>query len=345
MKGERNMTQHFDQRTTAAQVMQGIQRPQQVAVVTGGYSGVGLQVTKALIKADMQVIVPARRPAVAQQIMQQLPQVIVLPCDLMVARSINDFADQVLQRFRRIDLFIGCAGIMFAPLRRDAAGNESQFSVNYLGHFRLLKRLYPALRAGHARVVLATSRAQSWNGVDFEDPNFQRRPYDPKVAYAQSKTADILLAVELDRLAQKDGVRAFAVHPGLIPGTNLGRFMQHSARLRKLSAWLLNHGGTTVINGRHRFQAWRHNRSEYDYFKTPAQGAASILWAATSPTLAQHGGVFIEDCHVGQVVTAESTSKYGVRPWAVDQDLARQLWQLGEQLNQFQFKIPSSQTH
>jgi NAD(P)-dependent dehydrogenase (short-subunit alcohol dehydrogenase family) len=144
------MTQHFDQRTTAAQVMQGIRRPQQVVVVTGGYSGVGLQVTKALIKAGMQVIVPARRPAVAQQILQQLPQVIVLPCDLMVAQSINDFTDQVLQRFPRIDLLIGCAGIMFAPLRRDAAGNESQFSVNYLGHFRLLKRLYPALRTGQA---------------------------------------------------------------------------------------------------------------------------------------------------------------------------------------------------
>jgi NAD(P)-dependent dehydrogenase (short-subunit alcohol dehydrogenase family) len=159
------------------------------------------------------------------------------------------------------------------------------------------------------------------------------------VAYAQSKTADILLAVELDRLAQKDGIRAFAVHPGLIPGTNLGRFMQSSARLQQLGAGLLNHGGTKIINLQHRFKAWYQGVPEYDYFKTPAQGAASVLWAATNPALTQHGGVFVEDCHIGETVSAKSTSKFGVRPWAIDPKLSRQLWSLGEQLNDFQFKI------
>lgn len=331
----------FNMKATSKQVMRGIDLTGRHVIVTGGYSGIGLKVTEALVKAGAQVVVPARTLAKAQAAVGQLPNVTVGVLDLMDPASIDAFADDFLSHHDRLDLLIECAGIMFAPLRRDKRGNESHLSTNYLGHFQLTQRLYPALKkAPHARVIVVTSRAQSWNGVDFADPNFERRDYDAHVAYAQSKAADILFAVELDKRAQADGVRAFAVHPGLVPGTGLGRFVNRNTHLQHAMGVVMNDlQFTRLISTWNALKAHLHGQHEYDYFKTVSQGAADILWAATSPLLTDKGGVFIEDSNIGTAVTAASKSKYGARPWSIDPALATQLWGLGEQLSGRAFKL------
>ncbi|MDV7718459.1 SDR family NAD(P)-dependent oxidoreductase [Pediococcus ethanolidurans] len=331
----------FTMRSTSRQVMQNIHLNGKTAIVTGGYSGIGLEITKALVKAGAHVVVPARTLEKARHAIQGLPNVELATLDLMDTLSIDAFADNFLRHHEKLNLLIESAGIMFAPLRRDSRGNESQFSTNYLGHFQLTSRLYAALkRAGQARVVIVTSRAQRQNGVDFADPNFEHRSYNAHVAYAQSKAADCLFAVELDKRAQHDGIRAFAVHPGLIPGTSLGRFIIHNQALQKIQSWFLNDmQATHFINGYHLLRARIQGQREYDYFKTVNQGAASVLWAATSPLLADKGGVFIEDSNIGTAVSATSNSKFGVRPWSIDPQLANQLWTLGEQLTGKPFRI------
>jgi NAD(P)-dependent dehydrogenase (short-subunit alcohol dehydrogenase family) len=144
----------------------------------------------------------------------------------MDPKSIDDFADRFLASQRPLHILINSAGIMAAPLKRDNRGYESQFATNHLGHFHLTARLWPALKsAGEARVVSVSSRAQRLGGVNFEDPNFERTEYNEWKACAQSKTANVLFAVELDRLGKNFGVRVFAIHPGLIPSINLGRYL------------------------------------------------------------------------------------------------------------------------
>ncbi|PWG00394.1 SDR family NAD(P)-dependent oxidoreductase [Levilactobacillus bambusae] len=323
----------FNQTSTAKQVMAGIDLAGKSVVITGGYSGLGLVTTKALLSAGAAVTVLAHSVTKAQRALKPDPRLSFAQVDLMSPSSIANFANQYLQRHSSVDLLIEDAGIMFAPLMRDSRGNEGHLSTNYLGHFQLATALMPALAAANGRIVILTSRAAAWNGVDFDDPNFNQRPYDDHVAYAQSKTADILLAVELDRRYQNQGVRAYAVHPGLVPGTGLGRFVTHSKTVSNVSAFIMNNlQATRLINLRNHWSAHRHHQTEFDYFKTVQQGAASTLWAATSPLLSTIGGVFIEDCNVGTVVPADSKSIYGVRPWAVESQLSARLWPLGEEL-------------
>lgn len=331
----------FTMKATSKQVMKNINLEGKTVIVTGGYSGIGLQVTKSLVRAGANVIVPARTIDKAKNAVGNLHNVEFGELDLMNGKSIQQFAENFNRHHEQLDLLIECAGIMFAPLRRDQRGNESQLSTNYLGHFQLTNYLYSALKkAENARVVIVTSRAQSWNGVDFDDPNFVRREYDAHVAYAQSKSADILFAVELDRRAQKDGIRAFAVHPGLVPGTGLGRFVNRNAQLQKFLGFVMNDLQLTrAISTKNSVEARLHGQTEYDYFKTVHQGAADILWAATSPLLNDKGGVFIEDSNIGTAVDANSNSKFGARPWSIDSQQATDLWKLGEKLSGVKFDI------
>ncbi len=249
----------------------------------------------------------------------------------MDPQSINTFAKQFLKTKQPLDILIESAGIMFAPLKRDSRGNESQLSTNYLGHFQLTQCLYPALKAAKgSRIVIVTSRAQSWNGIDFNDPNFLKRTY---TAYAQSKVADILMTKEFNQRSQADGIAFFAVHPGLVPGTGLGRFLVDSQSFQKMNAFFMNNlQFTRLISLKNSIVAKFHGQKEYDYFKTVSQGAASVLWAATSPLLTNMGGVFIEDNNIGTIVPNDSTSKFGVRQWSIDPLAARKLWYLGNQL-------------
>lgn len=324
----------FGMKSTSEQVMKGIDLTGKTAIVTGGYSGIGLQVTKLLANAGAQVIVPARTAAKAEKAVGGLANVKIDVLDLMDPESITRFAAQFLAENRPLDILIENAGIMFSPLKRDRRGNEAHLATNYLGHFQLVQKLYPALKAASkARVVVVTSRAQSWTGFDFADPNFLTRSYDPRIAYAQSKVADILLVKELDEKGKSDGIRAFAVHPGLVPGTDLGRFVTRSQTVQTAGAFLLNTlQFTRLLSLKNAIVAKLHGQREYDYFKTVSQGAASIVWAATSPLLSDQGGVFIEDNNIGVSVSNTSNSKFGVRQWSSDPLAAKKLWALGNSL-------------
>src|SRR5262245_53577769 len=213
----------FGFETTAEEVLGGTDLSGKTVIVTGGYAGLGLETTRVLSGTGATVVVPARSVEKARANLEGIPRVELAAMDLLDPASIDAFAEGFLAGGRPLDLLINNAGIMACPQACDNRGNESQFSANHLGHFRLTLRLWPALiRAGGARVVSLTSRGHRYSDVVFEDPNFERRPYDKWKAYGQSKTANALFALVLDRLGEPHGVRAFSVHPGGI-WTDLGR--------------------------------------------------------------------------------------------------------------------------
>ena len=347
--------------TTAEELVRWVRReaPQRltgrVFVVTGGYSGIGLRCVVALAHHGARVVVPARDVAKARNATAGLPATIVQPMDLMDPASIDRFAQWVRNSYDSIDGILGCAGIMAPPLRRDSRGHESQFSTNHLGHFQLATRLAGLLAAstGWPRLVLVSSRAQRAAGnlagqvrigadgtvhagettatkpvagINFDDPDWVTTSYQPMLAYAQSKTANVLTVVEFDRRWRGRGVRAFAVHPGLVPGTDLGR--EHA--LPKWAHRLIGtRFGVAAVNAARMLLRQTHGPG--DLFKTPAQAAGTVLWAALSPDLDGQGGVYCEDCHISPVVT-DPNSPSGVLPWAVDPGKAERLWALSERM-------------
>ena len=306
----------FDFGTTAAEVVAGLDLTGRVAIVTGGASGIGLETTRAFVSAGAEVIVGARHPARASEGLGSLRGVEVAPLDLIDPASIDSFAERFLGSRRHLHILVNNAGIMASPLARDARGYESQFATNHLGHFQLAIRLWPALlEAQGARVVALSSRGHRFAGVDFDDPNFERRPYDRWVAYGQSKTANALFAVWLDALGADHGVRAFSVHPGRIVATGLSR---------SLSPEEIAAIPVADANG-------RPFTDPADYIKSSEQGAATTVWCATSHQLDGRGGLYCEDCDVAPVVPADSQG-LGVRPYAIDRELAERLWGLSERL-------------
>ncbi|RKP58334.1 SDR family NAD(P)-dependent oxidoreductase [Cohnella endophytica] len=329
----------FGVNTTAKQALGERKLKGKVAIVTGGYSGIGLETARVLAEAGATVIVPVRTEAKARIALKGIPNIELEIMDLMVPRSIDAFAERFLSSDRPLHMLINGAGIMATPFMLDKRGYEAQFATNHLGHFQLTARLWPALKkAGNARVIAVSSRAQRLGGVLFEDPNFATTEYDKWKAYAQSKSANVLFAVELDKMAQIHGVRAFAVHPGLIPSTGIGRFSLDekasslSVSLNKIALKLLNRG--SIIKLINRFKMGQGNR-----FKTIKQGAATSIWCATSEALNDKGGVYCEDCDIAEAVPVGSLSGYGVRPWAIDPDNAQRLWQLSEKLTGVKFNF------
>jgi NAD(P)-dependent dehydrogenase (short-subunit alcohol dehydrogenase family) len=296
----------FGPHTTARQVLAGHDLRDTTAVVTGGYSGVGLELTRALAEPGATVIVPARTAEKARIATSGIPRVELEQMELTDPPSIDAFAQRFLGSNRALNILINNAGIMAPPLTRDARGYESQFSTNHLGHFQLTARLWPALkRSGHARVVSVSSTGIRFGGMDFDDPNFERHPYDKWRAYGQSKSANALFAVALDKHGQPRDVRAFAVHPGRIM-TDLARFLSESE---------LATGG----------------------YSTAEEGAATSVWCATSPQLQGRGGVFCMNVDIAPILpefSLHGTSQIltGVLPWAIDPDLATRLWRLSEAL-------------
>lgn len=210
-------------------------------------------------------------------------------------------------------------------LTRDARGHELQFATNHLGHFQLTLRLWPALKAARgARVISLASLGHQFSPVAFDDVDFRQRGYTPFAAYGQSKTANVLFAVALDRRGRADGVRAFAVHPGGILETNLARHLEPSM-LEGLNT--LDASGKPVID------------AERGLKDTP-MGAATQVWCATSPALAGKGGVYCEDCDISPIVNpaevglelGEMMHLGGVFPHAIDIEAAERLWTLSEEL-------------
>ena len=315
----------FGPMTTAKEVMGNRSLKGKVAIVTGGYSGIGTETTRVLAGAGATVVVPARSPDKAAATLRGIPNVELDVLDLMNPTSIDAFAQRFLSSGRPLHIQIKRAGIMAAPLRRDARGYESQFSINHLGHFQLTARLWPALKkAKGARVVMVSSWGHRYGGVDFDDPNYEHREYDKWKSYAQSKTAIALFSLTLDKRARSYGVRSFALHPGVVPDTDLGRDLKEG----ELPA---------VVK---RLENGQPISSDKDMsFKTVEQGAATTIWCATSEQLNGMGGVYCQDVDIAEAVPADSNGPSGVWPWAMNPDLAERLWQLSEKLTGVKFPI------
>ena len=307
----------YGTRTDARDALGGRDLNGKVAIVTGGYSGLGLETTKALAGAGAIVIVPARTPEKARAALAGIANVEQASLDLADPGSIDAFANDFLGAGRTLDILINNAAIMASPLMRDARGYEAQFATNHLGHFQLTVRLWPALKAGGgARVVSLSSIGHRRSPVNLEDPNFDTTPYDKWEAYGRAKSANSLFAVALDRRGAPHNVRAFAVHPGGIM-TDLQRFMPEEEK--RAMGWIDEHGN---IN---------------DRFKTPSQGAATSIWCATNAQLDGKGGVYCEDCDLAEAVSVDDKSFTGVRPWAIDPATADKLWALSEQMSGVNF--------
>lgn len=317
--------------STAADVIGNLDLKGKIAIVTGGYSGIGLETARVLAQAGASVIVPARTVEKAEETLAGIPNIELETLDLMNYSSINDFVNRFLSSGRQLDILINSAGIMAPPLMRDERGYESQFATNHLGHFQLTATLWPALKkSGNARVVAVSSRAQRLGGINFDDPNFEHTEYDKWKAYAQSKTANILFALGLDELGKEYGVRAFAVHPGLIPTTNLGRFSENGKATKQ---------EIKVVSNKTSQKKKTSVNELANEFKTIEQGAATSVWCATSDELKGMGGVYCEDCNIAEEVPEDSLKANGVRPWAINPDYAKRLWQLSEELTGVMFDI------
>ena len=300
--------------TTAREVAAGINLDGKTAVVTGGSSGIGIETARVLATVGARVIVGTRDPGKAERALAGV-QVEVWQLDLAAPDSIDRFAGRFTDGSDALHILVNNAGVMATPLTRDGRGYEIQFATNHLGHFQLTGRLWePLRRAGGARVVSLSSVGHRRAPVDLNDPNFERRAYDKWAAYGQSKSANSLFAVELDRRGREQGVRAFAVHPGGVL-TDLVRHMTDE----ELAAY-----GIVRVKGELQLPATG--------YKTVAQGAATSVWCAVSPTLDGRGGVYCEDCDIATAVLADSKLLSGVRPWAIDKAVARALWDLSERL-------------
>ncbi len=327
----------FTAASTADEVLEGIDLSGKNAIVTGGHRGIGLETTRALSKAGASVTVAARNPDRAASAMTGIERVGTGRLDLLDPVSIDDFVARYLDSGRPLHILINNAGIMGGPLLRDARGYESQFATNHLGHFQLTLGLLPALRAAHgARVVNVTSGGHRLSDIRWDDLHFTTG-YDDMgmLGYGQSKTANILFAVELDRRWADDGIHGYAVHPGIIITTNLGPFLAEGEERipwlsddQLLAMGLIDESGRQIVD-------------PYRGMKSPQQGAATSVFAATSPLLAGIGGVYLKDNDISPLDTpkpidfgAGQDVPSDVVPHAVDPDSARRLWELSERLLQ-----------
>jgi NAD(P)-dependent dehydrogenase (short-subunit alcohol dehydrogenase family) len=310
----------FNAQSTADDVIAGISLVGRVAVVTGASAGLGVETARVLAGAGATVVLLARDAAklapVLEQLAAALPQAQLDSAivDLADLDSVRGCAAELLERYPRIHLLINNAGVMACPQLRTAQGFEMQFGTNHLGHFLLTGLLLPALLAaaeeggGESRVVSLSSSGHKLAAADLQDPNFERTDYDKFIAYGQSKSANSLFAVGLDRRFKDRSVRAFAVHPGMIM-TDLGRHMSQ-ADVEELMA-IAPPGETLVV-------------------KSVEQGAATSVWAASSPDLAGQGGIYLENCQVAK--PAGPGGDGGFMPHAADPEAAESLWELSEEL-------------
>ncbi|WP_339301362.1 SDR family NAD(P)-dependent oxidoreductase [Paenibacillus sp. FSL R5-0623] len=315
---QHKMGSGFNHNSTAEDVLRDLDLSGQLAIVTGGYSGLGLETTRALVNAGARVVVTARRPAVAKEALSGLEGVEIDALDLADLSSVRAFAERFLASDRNIDMLILNAGIMACPETRVGPGWEAQFATNHLGHFALTNQLWPALASQEgARVVSLASAGHHFSAIRWDDIQLEQG-YEKFPAYGQSKTATILFSVELDRRGAKHGVRAFSVHPGGIM-TPLQRHMPQEEMIAL--GWIDESG--QVAN---------------PAFKTPEQGAATQVWAATSPQLEGKGGVYCEDCDISEMAP-EDGGFYGVKPYAIDPEQAMRLWELSAKLTQTDMEL------
>ncbi|HEY4454685.1 MAG TPA: oxidoreductase [Pseudonocardiaceae bacterium] len=304
----------FDADSTISDVLAGVDLTGTLAVVTGGYSGIGTAVTVGLAAAGASVIVPARRPDRARAEVGHVDGVEIEELDLADLTSVRGLADRLIAGGRGIDFLINNAAIMANELTRVGPhGWESQFAVDHLGHFALTNALWPLLvKDGGARVISVSSRGHLFSAIRWDDLHWARG-YDKWQAYGQAKTANALFAVELDARGKDQGVRAFSVYPAGVR-TPLQRHLSEQ-EMHELG-WYDDHGQLSPL------------------FKSPEQGAAGEAWAAVSPQLNGMGGLYIERCDIAELATPDGGSatpgfggaRGGVAPYAIDPEQARRLW-------------------
>lgn len=311
----------FSAASTAADVVAGVDLAGREVIITGGHGRLGREVTRALAGAGANVTIAARDTERAATAVEGIDGVRVEALDLTDPTSIDAFAQRWLDSGRPLHILVNSAAVLFGPLRRDTRGHELQFSTSHLGHFQLTRALLPALRAaGGARVVTVTSGAARFGSIRWDDLDFATG-YEPATAYGQSKRANVLFTVELDRLYADEGIRAFTTHPGVIIGPG-----PHSAeRIPSYRAQgLVDENGDTIIDpagGK----------------KTIEQGAATIVFGAVSPLLDGIGGVYLKDNEVSVLddvdrpLTAESIPSEANSAMLNPED-ARRLWGISQKL-------------
>lgn len=308
----------FHAKSTGFEVTEGLDLTGRLAIVTGGYSGIGLETVRVLAAKGAKVVVPVRSPEKAAQNLADLEgDITSVPMDLGDLTSVHAFTRQVLDAHDRLDLLINNAGIMACPETRVGPGWEAQFGINHMGHFALTQGLLPLLqRTAGARVVALSSTAHKITGIRWDDPHFEQG-YDKWVAYGQAKTANALFANALSRRLRPHGGLAFSVHPGGI-FTPLQRHLPHEEQVAL--GWIEEDGSPTPL--------------AKDGFKTPAQGCSTTLFAATFPGLEGKPGVYCEDGDIAAPTDPKSPMAryFGVEAHAADDEAAERLWTLSEKL-------------
>ena len=309
----------FAAKTDGADVIADIDLTGKTAIVTGGYSGIGLETVRALAAKGVAVVVPVRSPAKATENLAGVAgDVKTAPLDLADLASVRSFSELMLGDLDRLDLLINNAGIMANPESRVGPGWESQFGINHMGHFALTKALLPLIeRTAGARVIALSSTAHKMADIRWDDVQFESGEYDKWQAYGQAKTANALFANALSRrLADKDAL-AFSVHPGGI-FTPLQRHLPQEEMIA--FGWLDENGEPTEM--------------AKAGFKTPEQGTSTTLWAATSAKLEGKPGVYCEDCDIATPTDPDSPmARYvGVNEHACSDESAERLWSISEAL-------------
>jgi NAD(P)-dependent dehydrogenase (short-subunit alcohol dehydrogenase family) len=312
----------FNATSTADEVLSGVNLSGKRALVTGVSAGLGVETARALAAHGAHVVGAARNLAKAENATAKVRvdaanggALDLVELDLASLTSVRACAEALLAKGEAFDLVIANAGVMAAPFGHTEDGFETQFGTNHLGHFVLVNRVASLMRSG-ARLVNLSSAGHRFSDVDLEDPNFERTPYDPLVAYGRSKTANALFAVEFDRRHKDQGIRATAVHPGGI-ATELGRYAYaEPGALQKRVA---------EINAK------RAAAGEPLYsLKSIPQGAATSVWAGVVAPADVVGGRYCEDCHVAEIV--DDAREDGVRAYALDPESAKALWAKSEEM-------------
>ena len=301
--------------TTTAEVIDGIDLNGKLALVTGASGGLGAETARALASKGARVILAVRDVAKGEKVAQGIREstgndhLEIEELELGSLASIRAFADRFLARHEALQILVNNAGVMACPAGKTMDSFELQFGTNHLGHFLMTGLIAPALLKGApGRIVSVSSRGHQLSPVIFDDINFERQPYDKWTAYGQSKTANILFAVELERRLGSRGVHANAIHPGVI-FTELARHLveEDLELLRKRSP-----GGKMKL-------------------KSVEAGAATSVYTATAPELEGRGGLYLEDCNIAKVNDAEDVTD-GVRSYALDSAAAERLWSLSEEM-------------
>ncbi len=307
----------FHAKSTASEVVAGIDLSGKNVIVTGGYSGIGIETVRALAGAGARVTVPARRVDVATEALAAVPgEIEIAAMDLGDLASVRSFADRYLETERPLHILINNAGIMATPLTRVGKGWESQFGTNHLGHMALALKLAPALQAAEgSRIVALSSTGHVRSDVIWDDPHYTSRPYDKWEAYGQAKSANALFALGVDLLGREVGVRAFSVHPGGI----FTPLQRHLTDEEMAALGWKNADGTIPP-------------AVQAMFKTPEQGASTTVWAATSPSLAGKGGVYCENCDIAPMAGESSQRWEHARAWIADDARAERLWAMSDKM-------------